>query len=387
MPALTDDAEIQVCDLNDTATCVFREMENFYKLEDDDCDCEVPCETISYKPSLSYGAFPSYSFAFDEAKRRASPNSSGLNKTADDLHEKFRHGCLASTRITLTIHAIATGSQENVAQLMKKYKATYPVGLTPGRTRAVDVPLPPRGFWKREPAFTEEVDVSRRKTADGEEFFELIKSEPGAVLTSKNHTGGLDGSEDHSDGKIFPLATSRRCPVEVLKLYASYLNPKSEELFQRPKDLNSAKFNPITDNIWYEQRPLGQNTLENMLRKMTERAGIVPYLTNHSLRATTVTVLSANNIETRKIKAITGHKIDTSIDSVTVSDQPSSSSKKCRQPLALAPSSTAKKVPKHPSQFHPHPRLQFLYNTHDHQAIKDCLWDDTRRIFCCRRQV
>ena len=153
------------------------------------------------------------------------------------------------------------------------------------------------------------------KTADGEEFFELNKSEPGAVLTSKNHTGGLDGSEDHSDGKIFPLATSRRCSVEVLKLYLSHLNPKSEALFQRPKDLNSAKFNPITDNIWYEQRPLGHNTLENMLRKMTERAGIVPYLTNHSLRATTVTVLSANNIETRKIKTITGHKSDKSIES------------------------------------------------------------------------
>ena len=39
------------------------------------------------------------------------------------------------------------------------------------------------------------------------------------------------------------------------------------------------------------------------------------YLTNHSLRATTVTVLSANNIETRKIKAITGHKSDTSVES------------------------------------------------------------------------
>ncbi len=153
------------------------------------------------------------------------------------------------------------------------------------------------------------------KTADGEEFFELNKSEPGVVLISKNHTGGLDGSEDHSDGKIFPLATSRGCTVKVLKLYLSHLNPKSEALFQRPKDLNSAKFNPLTDNIWYEQRPLGHNTLENMLRKMTERVGIVSYLTNHSLRTTTVTVLSANNIETRKIKAITGHKSDTSIES------------------------------------------------------------------------
>ena len=48
---------------------------------------------------------------------------------------------------------------------------------------------------------------------------------------------------------------------------------------------------------------------------MTEKAGIVPYLTNHSLRAATVTVLSASNIETHQIKAIRGHKSDSSIKS------------------------------------------------------------------------
>ena len=152
--------------------------------------------------------------------------------------------------------------------------------------------------------------------ANGEEFFELNRNEPGAVLASKNHTGGLDGSEDPSDGKIFPQASSRRFPVEVLKVYLSHLNPNSDKLFQKPKDLGSAKFNPAKENIWYEsERKLGHNTLENLLRKMTERAGVEPYLTNHSLRATTVTVLSAKNVETRQIKAITGHKSDTSIQS------------------------------------------------------------------------
>ena len=152
--------------------------------------------------------------------------------------------------------------------------------------------------------------------ANGEEFFELNRNEPGAVLASKNHTGGLDGSEDPSDGKIFPQASSRRCPVEVLKAYLSHLNPNSDVLFQKPKEVGSAKFNPAKENIWYEgERKLGHNTLENVLRKMTERAGVEPYLTNHSLRATTVTVLSAKNVDTRQIKAITGHKSDTSIES------------------------------------------------------------------------
>ena len=44
-------------------------------------------------------------------------------------------------------------------------------------------------------------------TATGEEYVALNKAEPGAVLSTKNHTGGIDGSEDHGDGKIFS------CPV------------------------------------------------------------------------------------------------------------------------------------------------------------------------------
>ena len=47
---------------------------------------------------------------------------------------------------------------------------------------------------------------------------------------------------------------------------------------------------------------------------MTTRAEITPYFTNHSLRATTVTVLSERNVETRQIKAVTGHRMDTSIE-------------------------------------------------------------------------
>ena len=149
---------------------------------------------------------------------------------------------------------------------------------------------------------------------NGEEYFEINKADPGAVLTSKNHTGGLLGTEDHSDGKIFAQPSSAKCPVKTIKAYLSHLNPSIEAFFQRPKEI-SIRFNPERDAIWYEARKLGHNTLENMLRGMTERAGISPRLTNHSLRATTVTVLSAENVETRHIKALTGHRSDASIKS------------------------------------------------------------------------
>jgi hypothetical protein len=94
-----------------------------------------------------------------------------------------------------------------------------------------------------------------------------------------------------------------------------HLNPNISALLQRPKSDSSAKFNPKVHEVWYDTCNVGHNTIENMLQKMTKRAGITPYLANHSLRATTVTVLSGSNIETRQIKAITGHKNDSSIES------------------------------------------------------------------------
>ena len=151
-------------------------------------------------------------------------------------------------------------------------------------------------------------------TAAGEEYFELNKEEPGAVLSTKNHTGDLEGNEDHAYGKIFSSHSSKRCPVQTIKSYLSHLNPEVEFLFQRPK-AESTRFNPEKDSVWFERKVLGHNKLENMLKTMSQRAGIQPYFTNHSLRATTVTILSSENVETRQIKAVTGHKSDASIQS------------------------------------------------------------------------
>ena len=52
-----------------------------------------------------------------------------------------------------------------------------------------------------------------------------------------------------------------------------------------------------------------------MMKNMSTSAGIAPHLTNHCVRATSVTVLSDHNIEARHIKTVTGHKSDNSIES------------------------------------------------------------------------
>ena len=54
-----------------------------------------------------------------------------------------------------------------------------------------------------------------------------------------------------------------------------------------------------------------------MMEEMSKRAGVEPHLTNHCLRATSVTVLSDHNCETRHIKSITGNKSDQAVESYT----------------------------------------------------------------------
>jgi len=155
--------------------------------------------------------------------------------------------------------------------------------------------------------------LALRKTPDGEEYYE-VSNERGAVLATKNHQGGLDDQDDESNGKIIERPGSKRCPVKLISKYLAHLNPQSSNLFRKPRS-PCKSFNPVKDEVWYCAVPLGHNSLENMLRNMTSRAGILPYLTNHSIRATTWTVLSAANYESRHIKAITGHQSEASIES------------------------------------------------------------------------
>ena len=104
---------------------------------------------------------------------------------------------------------------------------------------------------------------------------------------------------------------SRKTP----KNYLGHLNPTSDDLFQRPKDGQSKKFKPADDKIWFCSEPLGRTTLDNMMKEMSKRAGIEPHLTNHCLRATSVTVPSNHIREARHIKSITGDMSDQAVES------------------------------------------------------------------------
>ena len=234
---------------------------------------------------------------------------SEANKT---LNSYLKH--LSSTRkIAGTVHKTPL-MRETIQKLYEKGELAEAITLALVQTAWFFISLYFRKRGQENQAAMKKSILRLVATANGEEYFELNKNEAGTVLTSKNHQGGLEASEDHSDGKIFSTPGSPRCPVALIKAYLAHLNPENDHLFQRPKE-SSIKFSSDTCTVWFSARKLGHNTLENMLKITTTRAEIFPYLRNHSLRATTVTVLSSNNIETRKIKAVTGHRSDTSVES------------------------------------------------------------------------
>ena len=156
--------------------------------------------------------------------------------------------------------------------------------------------------------------LALRRTPLGKLYYELQRQIPGAVLATKNHQGGLNDEEDESDGKMFEVPDSPRCPVQTVENYISHLNPEMEFLFQRPRVVSS-KFNPEADTVWFCNSQLGISYLSSMMRTMALNAEINPPLSNYCVRATSVTILSDANVETRHIKCITGHKSDTSIES------------------------------------------------------------------------
>ena len=148
-----------------------------------------------------------------------------------------------------------------------------------------------------------------RQTPEGRRYYELR-----AVLSTKNHQGGLRDNANESDGKMFEVKGSSRCPVQSVENYLRHLHPELSCLFQRPRAI-SATFDPLKDDVWYCNAPIGQSMLSSMMKKMSQKAGIEPHLTNHCVKATAVTVLSDHNVEARLIKAVTGHKSDQSIES------------------------------------------------------------------------
>jgi hypothetical protein len=120
---------------------------------------------------------------------------------------------------------------------------------------------------------------------------------PTVTETTKNHQGGNKQKDiDYSDQRMYGPA------VDIFKFYISKLNPKSNRLFQTP--LRTFQFSAH----WYSSEPMGKNTLCEIMKAISRKAGLSCIYTCHSVRTSTITKLYQAGISPQSIIAITKHK-------------------------------------------------------------------------------
>ena len=163
------------------------------------------------------------------------------------------------------------------------------------------------------------------KDGDGREFATMTHDE-----CTKNHPGGVKDVESFEKlGRMYKTSSALD-GYTALKVYLSKLNPDCSAFFQYPK----RKWQP-TDAIWFENRPLGQNKLSKMMKEISQEAGLSQQYTNHSVRATAITLWSNAGLSNRQIMAISGHKNEASLRSYN--SRPSTNQlQQCSDVLSLA---------------------------------------------------
>ena len=151
--------------------------------------------------------------------------------------------------------------------------------------------LPRPLFWKNGTWKPATVDTRRCWRRSGYE--DIFRHGIWKTSRSKN-TQELLGSSQHNV----------RCSVSETKWWS-----KQEVQSRRRQNL------VLQRTSWYSY------ARQHAERAVSRRAGIEPHLTNHCLRATSATVLTDHNCETKHIKFITVHKSDQAVESY--SERPS----------------------------------------------------------------
>lgn len=127
---------------------------------------------------------------------------------------------------------------------------------------------------------------------------------------TKNHPGGLKDIQSFEKlGRMYE-SSSTTDGYTSLQKYLSVLHPDCNALFQYPK----RNWKP-QDSVWFENRPLGVNKIGGMMKEISVEAGLSKRYTNHSIRATAITLWSEAGLPNRQIMAISGHRNESSLRS------------------------------------------------------------------------
>ena len=106
------------------------------------------------------------------------------------------------------------------------------------------------------------------------------------------------------------------CPVASFEKCLEHLNPKNEFLFQRPKkEVSSDAI------VWYDKMVVGERSLGDMMKRIPKEANLSLIYTNHSIRATAVTILDKSGFEARHIMTVSWNRNESSTRAYSKTDQ------------------------------------------------------------------
>lgn len=132
---------------------------------------------------------------------------------------------------------------------------------------------------------------------------------------SERLTKTRDGTKGKENRKVKPRLyenKSERCPI---RLFKGYLLRRPENAMEPESSfyLTCIPMERVDSMIWFFPRPMGENTLTNLMSMAAKEAGL-NRKTNHSVRKTTIKTLRKAGVPRDKIKHISGHKSISSIE-------------------------------------------------------------------------
>ena len=149
--------------------------------------------------------------------------------------------------------------------------------------------------------------------------FEVHTDATGAKFVSKVRdelTKTHREDDEAEEGGVMYATEGVWCPVASFEKYLQHLNPKNEFLFQRPKKEVSSDA-----VVWYDNMVVGERSLGDMMKRISKDANLSRIYTNHSIRATAVTILDKSGFEARHIMTVSGHRNESSIRAYSKTDQ------------------------------------------------------------------
>ena len=130
---------------------------------------------------------------------------------------------------------------------------------------------------------------------------------------TKTRQGGLHEKHRLTQPKMFLTDTSR-CPVSIFKLY---LSKRVSQIRSSGPLYLSIIHKPVSNLLWYENAPMGQHTVNFIMKRRIEDSPLRnsdKKLTNRSARKTLVKMLRRNYIPKSEITGITGHDSEAGLD-------------------------------------------------------------------------